>query len=101
MSNHVIETVTFRLMDGVPADEFLEAARQASTFITACPGFLRRRLSREEGGTWVEHVEWASMADAKSAAASIGKDANTQAFVRAIDGSSVKLAHSELKVSAG
>ena len=101
MSKHVIETVTFRLMDGVPQEQFLEAARQATAFMTARPGFLRRRLSCEENGTWIEHVEWASMADAKAAAAEIGKDEHARAFVRAIDGPSVRMSHSELKVSVG
>lgn len=101
MSSHVIETVTFRLMEGVSEEQFLAAARQANAFMIACPGFLRRRLSCEDNGTWVEHVEWASMADAKAAAAEIGKDEQARAFVRAIDGPSVQIAHSELKVSVG
>ena len=101
MSHHVIETVTFRLMDGVSQEQFLEAARQATAFMTARPGFRRRRLSCEEGGTWIEHVEWASMADAKAAAVEIGKDEHARTFLRAIDGPSVRITHSELKVSVG
>ena len=101
MSTNVIESVTFRLSEGVSEKQFLEAAEQATAFMTARPGFLRRRLSCEEGGTWIEHVEWASMADAKASAAEIGKDERTQAFVRAIDCSSVTMSHSELKVAVG
>lgn len=101
MSNHVIETVTFRLVDGVSQEQFLEDARQATAFMTARPGFLRRRLSCEENGTWIEHVEWARMEDAKAAAAEIGSDEHARAFVRTIDGPSVKISHSELKVSVG
>jgi antibiotic biosynthesis monooxygenase (ABM) superfamily enzyme len=101
VSNHVIETVTFRLVDGASQEQFLKAAEQASAFMTARPGFLQRRLSCEENGTWIEHVEWATMADAKAAAAEIGMDEQAQAFLRAIDGPSVKIAHSELKVSVG
>lgn len=101
MSHHVIETVSFRLMDGVSQEQFLEVARQATAFMTARPGFRRRRLSCEEGGTWIEHVEWASMADARAAAADIGQDERAQAFLRAIDGPSVRITHSELKISVG
>ena len=101
MSTHVIETVTFRTMDGVSQEQFLDAAQQASAFMTARPGFVRRRLSREENGTWSEHVEWASMADAKAAAAEIGRSEHAQPFVRAIDDPSVRITHSELKVSVG
>jgi hypothetical protein len=101
VGQHVIETVTFRLIEGVSPEQFLEAAQQATAFMTTRPGFLRRRLSCEENGTWIEHVEWASMADAKAAAAEIGKSENARAFVRAIDGPSVRLTHSDLKVSVG
>lgn len=101
MSEHMIETVTFRLMADDSEEEFLDAAHRATEFITACPGFLRRRLSCQEDGVWIEHVEWASRADAKAAAAGIGRDERARAFVRAIDGPSVKLSHSGLKVSVG
>jgi hypothetical protein len=101
MSEHIIETVTFRLTDGVSQEQFLEAARQATAFMAARPGFLRRRLSCEDNGTWIEHVEWASMADARSAAATIGNDERARAFVRAIEGPSVRITHSALKVSVG
>ncbi len=101
MAKHVIETVTFRLVHGASAAEFLKAAEQATAFMLARPGFVRRRLSCEENGTWIEHVEWASMADAKSAAAEIGRDAHARAFVRAVDGPSVRITHSALKISVG
>lgn len=101
MSEHVIETVIFRLADGVSEEQFLEAAEQATKFMTMCPGFQRRRLSCEENGTWIEHVEWTSMKEAKAAAASIGRNDYAQAFLRAIDGPSVKISHAKLKVSVG
>ena len=101
VSRHVIETVTFCLVDGVSEKQFLEAAEQATAFMTAHPGFVRRRLSCQDNGAWTEHVEWASMADAKSAAAEIGLDERARPFVRAIDGQSVRITHSELKVSVG
>ena len=101
MSSHVIETVTFRVTDGVSEEAFLRAADEATAFMRACPGFLRRRLSRQEDGVWVEHIEWASVADANAAAAAIGQDERAQAFVRAIDGPSVRLARSELMISVG
>ena len=101
MSEHIIETVSFRVTAGVSDEDFLKAAEQATAFMTAQPGFLRRRLSCQEDGIWIEHVEWASMADAKAAAAEIGRDEHARAFVRAIDGPSVKLTHSKLKVTVG
>ncbi|HEV7228304.1 hypothetical protein [Brevundimonas sp.] len=101
MTDHVIETVTFRVLDGVERDAFLQAAHDATAFMKDCPGFLRRRLSCADDGTWTEHVEWASVSDAEAAAARIGQDERARDFVRAIDGSSVKLGHSALQISVG
>ena len=101
MNSTVIETVTFRLSDGASPEAFLAAAHDATAFMTDCPGFLRRRLSLQSNGTWIEHIEWAGLADAQAAAARIGTDERARAFVRAIDGPSVVLNHSELKISVG
>jgi hypothetical protein len=101
MDEHVIETVIYKLQDGVSEEHFLQAAREATNFMTSTPGFIRRRLSCGEDGTWYEHVEWASMANAKAAAEAIDKDERARAFMSVIDGPSVRINHSELKISVG
>ncbi len=101
MSRHIIETVTFRLNGEMSEESFLNSAAEATAFMTARPGFICRRLSRQANGTWIEHVEWASMAEAKDAASSIGKDARARAFLSAIEPGSIVISHSELKVSVG
>ena len=67
MSKPIIEFVTFTLNDGVSREDFAAAARSMSAWVSSQPGFVRRRLSCTEDGTWLEHIEWASMADAKAA----------------------------------
>lgn len=101
MAQHVIETVTFRVEDGISKEAFLKAAEMSTAFVTAQPGFVRRRLSCTEDGLWIEHIEWESMADAKAAAAAIGKTESVRPFVGAIHGPSVTLMHSILEVSVG
>lgn len=101
MSRHVIETVTFKLTDGMSRERFLQAANGASAFVVAQPGFVRRRLSSADDGTWIEHIEWANLEDAMAAASAIGKDERARAFVSAIDGPSVAMGHSVLEVSIG
>jgi len=56
MSKNVIETVTFRLNDDVSRDEFVAAAKDMNAWVEARPGFLYRRLSCTEDGTWIEHI---------------------------------------------
>ena len=101
MAKHVIESVTFRLAAGVSKDDFLQAVESSTAFVKSQPGFSARRLSCAENGTWIEHIEWASLADAKSAAAAIGRTASVEPFLNCIDGASAKLTHSELEVSIG
>lgn len=97
MHDPVTETVLFRLNGGVSETDFLAAAQTVMTFVEAQPGFIRRRLSCTEDGTWIDTIEWASMTDAKRAAAAIGKADAATPFLTAIDGPSVRLMHSEIK----
>lgn len=99
MAQHIIEAVTFKLKQGVTPERFVETAERANVFITAQPGFIRRRLSRTEDGTWNEHVEWETMAAARAAAAAIGKSPDTRSFLDAIDGPTVAMSHSALEIA--
>lgn len=99
MPNHVIETVTFQLNGGVSRADFAKAAQAMNTYVTGCAGFVSRRLSCAEDGTWVEHIEWTDMDAAKAAAAGIGKEPGNAEFLSAINGPTVTMMHSELEVS--
>lgn len=98
MSKNVIETVTFKLNDGVSREDFVAAAKKMSSWVEGCPGFMHRRLSCTEDGTWIEHVQWEDMDAAKAAAAEIGKAPGNGDFLSAINGPTVQLMHSELEV---
>lgn len=101
MTKHVIETVTFKLNDGVSREEFSTAAKSMSDWIASRPGFVQRRLSCSEDGTWIEHIQWENMEAAKAAAAGIGKEPGNAEFLSAINGPSVQLVHSGLEVTIG
>ena len=60
-----METVTFKLKDGVTRADFAEAAGQMNAFVIAQPGFVSRRLSCTPDGEWIEQIEWSDMASAK------------------------------------
>ncbi|OKH87984.1 antibiotic biosynthesis monooxygenase [Thalassospira sp. TSL5-1] len=99
MSKNVIETVTFKLNNGVRREDFIAAARGMSSWIKTRPGFICRRLSCTEDGTWIEHVQWENMDAAKTAAAEIGTAPENTAFLSAINGPTIQLTHSELEVA--
>ena len=92
----VAEIVTFRLAAGVSEGEFLSAVRATEGFVEAAPGFVSRRLSRGEDGTWTDHVEWASMDQAMAAAEALMADPTALPFLMAIDPDSIAMRHETL-----
>ncbi|ABD53796.1 hypothetical protein [Jannaschia sp. CCS1] len=85
MSKPIIETVTFKLNDNVTRADFVAAAKKMSPWVESREGFIHRRLSCGEDGTWIEHIHWANMDAAKAAAAEIGNAPGNANFLSAIN----------------
>ena len=100
MTKHTIETVTFKLNTGVSREAFIGAAQAISVFASNRDGFISRRLSCNDDGLWIEHIEWGTLDAAKSAAAEIGNDPTLGSCMQMIDGPSVELNHTTLEISA-
>ncbi len=99
MGKHVIETVTFKLKDGVSRETFTEAAKAMNAFVSGRPGFIARRLSCSADGEWIEHIEWKDMEAAQSAASALGSVESNRPALSAIDEATVTMHHTELEVS--
>jgi len=99
MTQHVMETVTFRLTEGASPDAFLDAAKAASDYAEGRPGFVWRRLSKGEDGIWIDQIEWDSIDHAQAAAAGIGEAPGIGPFMAAIDISTVSMSHTEIALS--
>ncbi|MDU8945906.1 antibiotic biosynthesis monooxygenase family protein [Ovoidimarina sediminis] len=89
----VAEIVRFRLANGVTENAFLDATRGMQPLVAATPGFVSRRLSKNEDGSWTDYVTWTDMARARSAAKTIFANPETKPFIDAIDGASVDMRH--------
>lgn len=98
MSKHVIETVTFKLNDGNSRADFIAAAGQMNAWVKEQSGFIQRRLSCSDDGTWIEQIEWKNMDAAKAAAAAAASAPANANFMSGIDFPTVQLTHSELEV---
>lgn len=96
MSTPIIETVLFRLKPGVTRAQFEATLPGSLAFMQSCEGWQSRRLSSSDEGQWIEHVQWASMADAEAAAATIMDSELAKPFISLIQGSSIQMHHSEL-----
>jgi hypothetical protein len=99
MTKHTIETVTFKLIDGISREDFAKDAEAITDFARRQPGFVSRRLSCSDDGLWIEHVEWETLDAAKAAAAQIGQEPTLAVCMKAIDGPSVVLHHTTLEIS--
>ncbi len=96
-SNAIIETVTFKLNEGVSHDAFVAPVKGMNALVAARPGFVHCRLSCTEDSTWIEHIQRQDMPSAK--AAENGKAPGNANFLSAIDGKIVQLMHRELEVA--
>lgn len=99
MTKHTMETVTFKLAEGVTKDAFLQTVPASTDYMKGRSGFIARRLSCTEDGTWIEQIEWETMADAKAAAANLGSTESIRPFLQAIDGPSAMMHHSTIEVA--
>ena len=96
MNDHVIEVVTFKLIEGADVNEFMATIPATNTFIKSCKGFVRRCLSRNEDGTWLEHVEWESMEAAIAAGKAFIEDECCAAMMPFFDQGSIKSSHNHI-----
>jgi hypothetical protein len=93
MTGPVLEIVTFKLADGVTEEAFLMAGEAAVTFMKNRKGFISRRLSRNNDGTYTDHVTWASLNAAKESMDASMSEASLGAFMQSIDPASMKIDH--------
>lgn len=99
MTKHIMETVLFKLTNGVSKQQFLTTVPASTAYMENRSGFIARRLSHSDDGQWIEQIEWATMEDAKGAAANLGKNDALKPFLESIDGASVSVHHTTLEVS--
>jgi hypothetical protein len=94
MSNKpTIEIVLFRLKPGVNEAAFLEANRAVQADLQKASGYLRREMTKNEDGQWLDLVYWNSLAEAKQAAEAFPTWPSTQRLAGMIDESSINMLH--------
>lgn len=94
----VIETVRYRLRNGATTEEAVAAWKESQSFARAQKGFLNRQIAVTENGEFLDHVEWASMEDAKAASTNFdpGKYPELLGLVKVLDESSMVMTHYEV-----
>lgn len=93
----VIENVVFKLKSGSDETKFLADNAAMEAFCRSRPGFVARRLSRDEDGNWLDHVEWADRDAADGAAKALGQTESVKPWLEAIDMASLAMRHYSVK----
>lgn len=101
MTKTVIESVTFKLVDNMSGDRFLDCVQPTNDFLKSAPGFVRRCLSVGEDGTWIDHIEWTSLEQAMAASQRLMEFDKAQPFMAAIAPDSVITRHDRAKMLLG
>lgn len=94
--HRIVEIVTFRLINGVPVDQFLAASKGTEAALRGQPGFIARRLVQTPDGAWTDLVEWNDLETAKAAAEAVMQDPAFGPFMALIDPDTVALSHGAL-----
>ena len=98
-TSKVTEIISFKLVDGISDDAFLDTVNLTNTFLDSCNGFISRRLSKGDDGQWLDHIEWHSMDEARSASERFMQDKTLMPFMEKIENSTVSMRHNQLLLS--
>lgn len=86
----IVETIRFRLRDGISDADFLRRNfRVENEYMARRPGFRSRQTARSEDGEWFVMVQWANEKDAEATINAFFGAAETQEFLAAVDTSTV------------
>lgn len=97
---HVTEIVLFRLNEGVQESEFLADAQATFDLLKTYDGYIHRELSATEDGLWVDVVTWRDMQTAMGVADNFMNHPVGQKFGAHINGETVQMSHSHLKLAS-
>lgn len=88
----VIEIATFKLKQGVTADEFrpLDKAVE-SQLVAKQPGFISRESAAGDNGEWLVVVHWRSVEDAEASMASFSGAPAAEQFMSKIDANTMSM----------
>jgi heme-degrading monooxygenase HmoA len=85
-----VETIRFKLRDGISDDDFRRRNHQVETeYMAKRPGFIARETTRSDEGEYLVIVHWASAEDAEKTIAAFFGAPQTQSFIAAVDVSTV------------
>lgn len=80
-----LEVTTFRLKRGLTAADFIAANAGVDAWLVRQPGFVSRRIAKEEDGGIIDALVWASVRDAEDGTARLMTELANSPVHAAID----------------
>ena len=91
----IVETIQYRLREGIKKEDFLEAAKKMVPDLKKQPGLIDWQLCKEENGNWLEILHWNTLKEAKTAAKRVLELDSVKAFVKFIEKPTTESAYFE------
>jgi hypothetical protein len=86
-----VETIRFKLLDGVAEADFrVHNQKVENEYMALQPGFVSRQSALSEDGEWLVVVHWASVEDADATIGAFYGAPQTQDFLAAVDKTTVQ-----------
>ncbi|WP_460274555.1 hypothetical protein [Celeribacter sp. ULVN23_4] len=89
----MIETVTFRLKDGVSRSDLHARADALEAYFLSCPGYLGRVLFEQADGRWVDQISWADEASMNACDAGFRDHPAAAPYMALVEEGSVAMHH--------
>jgi len=96
MKAKTIEVVTFNLKEGVSKEEGSKKLATLNDLVRTFDGFIKRSISCNEQGKWVDIVYWTSKELAPDAAKSVAENPTAMEAFQVIDENSIQMNHYEI-----
>lgn len=97
----ILEVVLFRAKAGVSDEQVLQGSAQIQPWLAGAPGYLKRAISKDDSGQWVDIVHWRTLAEAHQAAEKLMAEPSAAAFMAVIDPESVTMLHVQQQQAFG
>ena len=94
----VMELVKFNLVEGSTDQDFVQANDKLNDWVKQQPGFQSRKLIKQQDGSWLDVVQWASLEQAQSAGEKFMADLGDSQCMAMINPETVTMGHHELMI---
>jgi hypothetical protein len=85
------EIVEFRLAKGITQAQFLASVQATTAYLCSTGAFVRRSLSQDQTGLWIDYIEWTSQDAAQAAARAAMQREDMMPFMTSIDPETISL----------